>query len=138
MNDESYTSRVTEVLKEDKYMYAVAQGILAVECRSDDQWTLDLLKNIADPLTTQVALAERALLRGLEGGCHVPLAVRTATTDDTITLTGAVYSLDGQEHVQHTMTAPLAEAEQLGARVADHLATEGAKEILAALHAEKK
>eukprot|EP01064_Diplonema_japonicum_P005132 TRINITY_DN1343_c5_g1_i1.p1 TRINITY_DN1343_c5_g1~~TRINITY_DN1343_c5_g1_i1.p1 ORF type:complete len:325 (+),score=58.34 TRINITY_DN1343_c5_g1_i1:49-1023(+) len=138
MNEEKYGSRVTQVLSEDKYMYAVAQGILAIECREGDEFILSLLSEIGDELTTHVAKAERALLRGLEGGCHVPIAVRSVTSETDITLFGAVYSLDGKQNVSLSGTAPLEESAQLGASLSKQLATGGAREILDNLHAANK
>ena len=46
-------------------MYAVAQGAMAVECRSDDTVTLDLLRNLHDHKTSVAVVAERAYLRQL-------------------------------------------------------------------------
>ena len=58
MNDPVYSSRVTQVLDEAVYMYAVAQGILAVECRADDVWMREaVLSHIAHAQTTLIALA---------------------------------------------------------------------------------
>lgn len=56
-------------------MYAVGQGALAVECREGDSATLDLLAQISDLNTSVAAVAERAFMRTLEGGCSAPVAV---------------------------------------------------------------
>ena len=56
-------------------MYAVGQGALAIECREDDDETLNLLAPLNDCNTMFTISAERALMRTLEGGCSVPLAV---------------------------------------------------------------
>ena len=67
--------RVGEVLKGDECMYAISQGAMAVECRSFDLETLDLLSPLTHRDTLVQCLSERALLRTLEGGCSVPIAV---------------------------------------------------------------
>lgn len=56
-------------------MYAISQGAMAVECRSFDLETLDLLSSLTHRASLLRCLAERALLRTLEGGCSVPIAV---------------------------------------------------------------
>eukprot|EP01063_Lacrimia_lanifica_P036598 TRINITY_DN7306_c0_g2_i1.p1 TRINITY_DN7306_c0_g2~~TRINITY_DN7306_c0_g2_i1.p1 ORF type:complete len:332 (+),score=161.76 TRINITY_DN7306_c0_g2_i1:59-1054(+) len=139
MNEEAYTSRVTQVLKEEEYMYAVAQGILAVECRTGDEWIQKhVLCHLMHEKTRLIAEGERGLLRGLEGGCHVPLAARCIYDGaGEMTLHGAVYSLDGTQEVKDVITGPAAEARALGHALAEKLATGGAREILAKLHADK-
>ena len=50
-----------------------------------------------------------------------------------LTLTGSVTSIDGQEHVEHTIeerVSSLEEAEQLGAKLAKILIETGARKIL--------
>eukprot|EP01060_Flectonema_neradi_P020595 TRINITY_DN2810_c0_g1_i5.p1 TRINITY_DN2810_c0_g1~~TRINITY_DN2810_c0_g1_i5.p1 ORF type:complete len:335 (+),score=67.24 TRINITY_DN2810_c0_g1_i5:48-1007(+) len=131
MNDPRYEERITQVLPEEKYMYAVAQGILAVECRSSDEWVKKILSSISHELTTQIALAERALLRGLEGGCHVPIAVRvTCPEDDKIKVSGAVFSLNGAEKIEASHTGPISESEKIGHDLSQLLFAKGAKELL--------
>ncbi|XP_067939330.1 porphobilinogen deaminase-like [Watersipora subatra] len=97
--------RVGEVLSDSWCMYAISQGAMAVECRSFDLETLDLLAPLTHRTTLLRCLAERALLRTLEGGCSVPIAVSSQVDDeDTLTLTGGVYSLDGSESIVLTDT----------------------------------
>lgn len=82
------------------WCYAVGQGAIAVECRSNDEHILDLLEPIIDLKTTYEAVAERSLMRKLEGGCSVPLGVRSTWTndDDTqiLTLRSVLLSVDGR------------------------------------------
>lgn len=88
------------------WCYAVGQGALAIECRADDDLTLNLLSPIVDLRTTYEAIAERSLMRKLEGGCSVPLGVRTTwsgdpkSTNAEMTLVGIVLSLDGTQVVE--------------------------------------
>ena len=137
MESEEYSSRITEVLAEDEYMYAVAQGVLAIECRTDDAWIRNQVLSLLNHTPTQHdAEAERGLLRGLEGGCHVPLSARCKRVGDgaTIRLDGAVLSLDGSQCISDSIEGPATDATQLGETLASNLATSGARELLQALH----
>ena len=49
---------------------APAQGALALECRANDQTTLNYLASIHCPATTTAVSQERKLLEGSGGGCH--------------------------------------------------------------------
>ncbi|XP_042229281.1 porphobilinogen deaminase-like [Homarus americanus] len=99
-----WKDRISQYLGDDLCMYAVGQGALAVECREGDSDTLDLLAHIADPNTTIAAVAERGFMRTLEGGCSAPVAVHTKVTEDSVSLKGGVWSLDGSEELLDTMS----------------------------------
>ncbi|MFV9504036.1 MAG: hydroxymethylbilane synthase [Oscillochloridaceae bacterium umkhey_bin13] len=112
---------------------AVAQGTLAIECRADDAATMALLAPLDHGPTRATALAERALLRRLEGGCQVPIAAYATIEDQQLYLQGLVGSLDGQQLVRAEVRGAPADAEALGTALAEQLLAQGAAVILAAL-----
>ena len=124
------SDRIHQVLPPEISLHAVGQGALGIECRADDTEVLSLLKAIEHIPTRDRALAERALLRTLEGGCQVPIGVNTQLDADRLTLTGAVASVDGKRVVKGTITGAASEAEQLGIELAQRLRQQGATEIL--------
>lgn len=128
--------RIHQVLPPEVSLHAVGQGALGIECRSDDPEILDLLQAIQHEPTAQRCTAERSFLRVLEGGCQVPIGVNTAIEGDTLTLTGIVASLDGQQLVRGTVSGTANEAEALGIQLANQLKAEGAQDILDAIMAE--
>ncbi|KAF2161374.1 hypothetical protein M409DRAFT_69746 [Zasmidium cellare ATCC 36951] len=73
------TNRINSYLSKDNggMLYAVGQGALAIETRKDDKRTTDLLAKISCDRSTKQGLAERQLMRTLEGGCSVPIGVET-------------------------------------------------------------
>lgn len=58
-------------------LHAVGQGAIGVETRGDDEDIRTLLAKVGCVKTTRACLAERSLLRALEGGCSVPVGVET-------------------------------------------------------------
>lgn len=54
---------------------APAQGALALQCRSDDRATLAALAQLHRSDLSLTVDAERAVLTGLQGGCHLPLGI---------------------------------------------------------------
>lgn len=122
-------SRITEVLDNAWMLPAVGQGALGIECRAADSQTLALLAPLNDAPTRAAVLAERAMLRTLGGGCHLPIAARTAVAGETVTVTGVVLSPDGSRRISasHSGTA----AEEVGVMLAEELMRQGAKELLA-------
>ena len=122
---------VTEWLSIDVMLPAPGQGALAVQCRADDQSTLNLLAVIENGSTRRCVTAERAFLQALGGGCSIPVAAY-ATADSVpssvISLTGLVISEDGKTIVK--ITGQGADASQLGNALAKQAIENGANEIL--------
>lgn len=58
-------------------LHAVGQGALGIETRKGDERVHKLLSRIGCERSTKQALAERSLMRTLEGGCSVPIGVET-------------------------------------------------------------
>ena len=74
----------------------VAQGALAIECRSDDQATIDLLRTVDHPSTRRAVDAERAFLSELGGDCDLPAGAHAVLVGEQIELVGMLASLDGR------------------------------------------
>ena len=81
------------------------------------------------PRPVEVA-AERALLRHLGGGCHLPIAAWARASGDRLTLQARVISPDGARHLDGQLTGPLSEAASLGERLAGELLARGARDLL--------
>jgi hydroxymethylbilane synthase len=121
---------ITEVLDPSWMLPAVGQGALGLECRDDDTLTRGLLEKIDDPITRGAILAERALLRGLGGGCQVPIGAVSSVHGGQLSLRGAVLTPDGRERVEGQLTRSLSDAETIGQLLADELLAKGARQIL--------
>ena len=61
-------------------MPAPAQGVLAVECRTDDPITAARLSTLDHPPTRAAASAERGFLAALDAGCTAPVGALAAQT----------------------------------------------------------
>ena len=108
----------------------MGQGALGIECVEGNPEVLEIIKVLEHGPTAARCLAERSFLRELEGGCQVPIGVNTVIDGDTLTLTGMVASLDGKRLIRDQQSGTLAEAEEIGKKLADILKGQGAGEIL--------
>jgi hydroxymethylbilane synthase len=124
-------NHITEIIDPLWMLPAVGQGALGLECRADDAATRALLAPLNDAVTRQSVLAERALLRGLGGGCLVPIGAAASVRDGTLTLRGAVLPPDGSARVAAEETGAAGDAEEIGGRLAVTLLSAGARELLA-------
>jgi len=127
-----FANRISFAVPPAACVPAPGQGIVAVECRADDERVREIASRIDDPAAGVALEGERALVEALGGGCQTPVgALITALDDDTIELVAAVIALDGSKAIRAQGTAPRHEATLLGRTVAQDLLSQGADEILA-------
>jgi len=82
------------------------------------------------PAAGQGALAERAVLAALGGGCQVPIGVYAAVAGSEVELQAVVLSPDGARVVRARRRGPMMAAEELGRALGEELLSSGAGEIL--------
>ncbi len=125
-----YDEVITEFLNTDLMLPAVSQGAVAIEIREDDEYTQLLVDAVTDELTRSTTLAERSLLRELEGGCQVPVGCYSEVNGDKIKLTGMVASLDGKIRICKSVETSMEEASEKAIELAQTILDAGGKEIL--------
>ncbi|AGO10348.1 AaceriABL107Cp [[Ashbya] aceris (nom. inval.)] len=133
-------SRITQRFDSTIMYHAVGQGALGIETRTGDERVQSILAKVADRNSTICCLAERSLMRTLEGGCSVPIGVNSVFDEQTSTLTldGIVVSVDGADAAEATVSYKIdsdkEDAIACGQILAAKLVDAGAKKILDAIH----
>lgn len=105
---------------------AVGQGAIAIETRSDDEFAVEATSRLDHQETRIACLAERAFLRGLGGGCQLPIAAHATIDRDTVTLDGLVAKPDGSEIWRDQSSGPTQKAQEIGSALAAGLLARGA------------
>ncbi|MBU2114206.1 MAG: hydroxymethylbilane synthase [Gammaproteobacteria bacterium] len=129
-----FEARIASLLPVELSLPANGQGAVGIECRSDDLAIQQLLAPLEHAATRSCVLAERAMNRKLQGGCQVPIGAFAVIEADTLWLRGLVGAVDGSEIIRHQLRGPVAQAEQLGTALAEHLLAQGADRILQAVY----
>ncbi|MDR2054662.1 MAG: hydroxymethylbilane synthase [Desulfovibrio sp.] len=125
------TAPVARFLETERFLPAVGQGALGLECRADDRELAGVLRELEDRATRCCVEAERGLLAGLEGGCQVPVAGHARLLDEnTLHLEALVADIDGSRMLRRERSGTAADPRGLGLRLADELLENGAREIL--------
>ena len=126
---------ITETLDPLQVLPAPAQGALAVECRTSDARTRELLGRLEDGFARACVLAERSTLATLEAGCSAPVAAYAEVAEGDrgpeLFLRASVTAIDGSDAVRGSVTGPLPDAVALGRALATELLDRGAAELMA-------
>jgi hydroxymethylbilane synthase len=72
------TDRVADRLDPARFVPAVGQGCVAVEARTGDEETIELLAALDDQATREAVTVERAFLAELGAGCALPVGAHAA------------------------------------------------------------
>jgi hydroxymethylbilane synthase len=129
----SFDSRITAYFSVEEICPAVGQGALAIEIRSDDAGTREAVAMLDHAPTHRAVHAERAALRGLGGGCQLPIAAYASRAEGGMRLLGVVANPEGTKVVRASAVGAANKPEELGARVAEELLKQGARELLNSL-----
>jgi hydroxymethylbilane synthase len=111
-------TEASEVLSVERSLPAVGQGALAVERRADDTEVAALLARVSHPETKIAVLAERGVMRAVEGSCQTPVAAYALREGSQIWLRALLADPDGSNLRKNEVRAPWpaseTEATQLG------------------------
>lgn len=111
-------------LSTDVMLPAVGQGLIGIEIRAGDTRLRELVAGVNVAEAWACALAERAFLRGMGGGCQMPYAALATVDGEQLILTAGVFSPDGRVALRRQATGLASEAEALGQQVAADLSAE--------------
>ena len=116
-----FDSEISEVFSPEKIIPSAGQGIIALQCREQDQKINSILKNINHEETYMRAHSERNVLKVLEGDCETAVGVYSKIEGGKITLEAELFSLDGLERFYEKKTGKLEEYIGIGKEVGEIL-----------------
>ena len=113
----SLNSRISQTFSVSEILPSAGQGIIALQCRSDDQEIKTTLNKINDHHTKLRALTERNVLKVLDGDCETAVGVHSVIEEDKITLEAELFSLDGTQRFYEKKSSNILNCEKLGIEV---------------------
>ena len=90
------------------------QGVIALQCRNDDEDLIELLKLVDHQSTHNSIKAERNVLKVLEGDCATAVGAFASIDGDKINLEVELFSLDGSKRFYLKSSESIDKAEKLG------------------------
>jgi len=109
--------KVSQIFSTSEIIPSVGQGIVALQCRENDKNLIKLLDKVNDQSTHNCALAERNVLKILEGDCETAVGAIAKIDEGNINLEAELFSLDGRERFYHKASKELKLASELGKEV---------------------
>jgi len=125
-----WVSRISQILPVEMMLPAVGQGAIGIEIRRDDARCREAVDFLQDTVTFIEVGAERAFLKGLGGGCQLPIAGFAKKSGGEIVLEGLIGSLDGRVVIRERMAGSVAAFAALGANLAERILAEGGRALL--------
>jgi len=121
---------ISSYIPKEDMLPAVGQGALGIEIHEDNKVVEEIIKSLHHDETYKAVIAERALLRALEGGCQVPIGAFAEVKSSGLYLDAVVGSLDGSITYRKKLRGSKNDPEMLGKTLAKDLLKAGAKQIL--------
>ena len=115
---------VSQTFSTSEIIPSAGQGVVALQCRKNDQELIKLLDKVNHQPTHSCVLAERNVLKVLEGDCETAVGVIANIDRDTINIEAELFSLDGKKRFYHKKSKNLSSAYELGKEVGEILKKE--------------
>ena len=121
INSLNLDEHISEIFSIDEILPSAGQGVIALQCKNDDDFIKKILKKINDEKTFKSAQAERNVLKVLEGDCETAVGAISVINNENITLEGELFSLDGKERFYCKSSKGIKHAAELGIEIGENL-----------------
>ena len=91
------TNKITHEFNTEELIPCAGQGIIAIQCRENDQEIINILEKINDDQSRIIANAERKILKILEGDCDTAVGVFAKIDKDFVNIKAELFSVDGKQ-----------------------------------------
>jgi len=121
INSLNLDEHISEIFSIDEIIPSAGQGVIALQCKSDDEYIKNVLKKINDEKTYKNVQAERNVLKVLEGDCETAVGAVSVINEEKITLEAELFSLDGKERFHCKSSKDIKHASELGMEIGESL-----------------
>ena len=111
------SDHISEIFSVEDLIPSAGQGVISLQCREDDNEIISLLKKINHQNTYKRVIAERNVLKVLEGDCETAVGAHAIIEGKKIILEAELFSLDGKQRFYEKKSSEIANAESLGQEV---------------------
>ena len=112
-----FENEISEIFSAKEIIPSAGQGIIALQCRENDNETISLLNEINHEETYKRAHLERNILKVLDGDCETAIGAHSVVDGDKIVVEAELFSLDGKHRFYEKKVGNLNEFKELGREV---------------------
>tara|TARA_Y100000590_G_scaffold79738_1_gene88522 strand:+ start:463 stop:1386 length:924 start_codon:yes stop_codon:yes gene_type:complete len=113
--------KISQIFSTSEIIPSAGQGVVALQCRKDDEDLIKLLDKVNHKPTYNCVLAERNVLKILEGDCETAVGAIAKINGESINLEAELFSLDGKKRFYIKSSKDLKFASELGKEVGEIL-----------------
>ncbi len=112
---------ISQIFSTSEIIPSVGQGVIAIQCRKNDNEIINLLNKINHKPTHICIEAERNVLKILEGDCETAIGAFAKIYENQIILEAELFSLDGKQRYYFKTSKNLELSTELGKEVGEIL-----------------
>ncbi len=112
-----FENEISEIFSAEKIIPSVGQGVIALQCRENDDETISILNKINHEETYKRAHLERNILKVLDGDCETAIGAHSVVDGDKIIVEAELFSLDGKQRFYEKKIGNLNQFKELGKEV---------------------
>ena len=113
--------QISEIFSIKDIIPSAGQGVISLQCREDDDKIISILKKLNHNETYKRVIAERNVLKILEGDCETAVGAHAVVMGNKITLEAELFSLDGNSRFYEKKSSAIENASDLGKEVGEIL-----------------
>ena len=114
INSLGLNKNISQIFSISEIIPCAGQGAIALQCRSNDEELIKLLKKVNHQNTYSCIKAERNVLKVLEGDCETAVGAFASIDKNKINLEVELFSLDGSERFYLKSSKNIDKADELG------------------------
>jgi hydroxymethylbilane synthase len=114
-------NKISILFETEEVLPAVGQGIIAVQCKKNDEVVKSFLKNINDAETELCAKAERKMLQVIGGDCETAIGGLAVIENNSLKLKAQLFSDSGSKSFEHELIGRDTDAINIGKVVGEKL-----------------
>ena len=122
-------NKISVLFEAEEVLPAAGQGIIAVQCKKNDEIIKKFLKNINDSETELCAKAERKMLQVIGGDCETAIGALAVIENNKLKLKAQLFSDSGSNSFEHQTSGQDIDAINIGKEVGEKLLSLAGKEF---------
>ena len=112
-----FENEISEIFSTEEIIPSAGQGVIALQCRENDDDTISILNKINHEETHKRAHLERNILKVLDGDCETAIGAHSVVDGDKIIVEAELFSLDGKQRFYEKKIGNLNEFKEIGKEI---------------------